>query len=210
MRPPPQWRGPPKTTSKSTFATPPASPTRGVFTEAAANDGSVTGSVTATLSGDTFANDVVSATPPHVTVTNVPGGLTAALTRTSDTVVTLTLTGNATAHANANDVSNISISFRDDAFVNQTASTVAGSSKNDIEVDFRDASSIAYSGSFTEVAANDGSVTGSVTATLTGDTFAAASSGTTGGRGDGKQGAGRTDRSAYTHQCHRGNSDTDR
>ena len=144
----------------------------GSFTETATNDGSVTGSVTATLSGDTFANDVVSATPPHVTVTNVPDGLTAVPTRTSNTVVTLTLTGNATTHADANDVSNLTISFADDAFVNQTASTVANSSKSDIEVDFKDASSITYSGSFTEVAANDGSVTGTVTATLTGDTFA--------------------------------------
>ena len=69
-------------------------------------------------------------------------------------------------------MSNLEISFADDAFENEAASRVMGSSKSDIGIDFEDPSSIAYSGSFTEVAANDGSVTGSVTATITGDTFA--------------------------------------
>ena len=81
----------------------------GTLTEAAANDGSVTGSITATLAGDTYTSTVVSA--PHVTVSNVPVGLTASLVRTSATVITLTLTGTANAHANANDVSNLTVTF---------------------------------------------------------------------------------------------------
>ena len=143
-----------------------------------------------------------------VSATNVPPGLSAVLTRTSDTVVTLTLTGNATAHADANDVSNLTITFANDAFVNETASTVAGSSKNEIAIDFADASSITYSGTFTEDAANDGSVTGSVTATLSGDTFA--SNVVSANHVHGHQRAGRPDRSAHTHQQHRGDPDTDR
>ena len=147
----------------------------GSFTETAANDGSVTGSVTATLTGDTFAagTGAGGTTAAGVTASNVPAGLTAVLTRTSDTVVTLTLTGSASAHANANDVSDLTITFTDAAFTNETAATVSGTSKSNIGIDFTDASSIVYTGSFTEAAANDGSVTGSVTATLTGDTFAA-------------------------------------
>ena len=141
----------------------------GTLTEAAANDGSVTGSITATLAGDTYTSTVVSA--PHVSVTNVPAGLTASLVRTSATVITLTLTGTATAHANANDVSNLTITFSDGAFTNEDASTVTGSSKADIGIDFRDASIITWAGTLTEAAANDGSVTGSITATLTGNTF---------------------------------------
>ena len=144
----------------------------GSFTEAAANDGSVTGSVTATLTGDTFAAASTGTTAAGVTASNVPTGLTAVLTRTNDRTVTLTLTGKATAHANADDVSNLTITFADAAFTNETAATVSGSSKNDIAIDFTDASGIVYAGSFTEAAANDGSVTGSVTATLAGDTFA--------------------------------------
>ena len=81
--------------------------------------------------------------------------------------------------ANANDVSNLTISFANDAFVNETASTIVDSSKNDIGIDFDDPSSITYAGNFTEAATNDGSVTGSVTATISGDTYAAAASGTT-------------------------------
>ena len=76
-------------------------------------------------------------------------------------------------------MSNLTITFTDAAFENEAASLVGNTSKNNIGIDFDDPSSIAYSGSFTEQVANDGSVTGSVTATITGDTFAAAASGTT-------------------------------
>ncbi|MDE2732240.1 MAG: hypothetical protein OXI38_12685, partial [Bacteroidota bacterium] len=141
----------------------------GTLTEAAANDGSVTGSITATLAGDTYTSTVVSAS--HVSATNVPAGLTASLVRTSATVITLTLTGTANAHANANDVSNLTITFSDGAFTNEDASTVTGASKADIGIDFTDASTITWAGTLTEAAANDGSVTGSITATLTGDTY---------------------------------------
>ena len=142
----------------------------GSFAEAAANDGSVTGNVTATLTGDTFAagTGAGGTTAAGVSASNVPAGLTAVLTRTSDTVVTLTLTGN----ANANDVSNVTITFTDAAFENETAATVSGTTKSDIAVDFANPSSIGYAGSFTEAATNNGAVTGTVTATLTGDTFA--------------------------------------
>ena len=60
--------------------------------------GTVTGSITATLSGDTFAAErvITDGTSVIATATNFPAGLTAEFTRTSDTVVTLTLTGTAT------------------------------------------------------------------------------------------------------------------
>ena len=94
------------------------------------------------------------------------------------------------------------MAFADGAFTDETAASVSGSSKTDIAVDFDDPSSIAYSGSFTEAAANDGSVTGSVTATLTGDTFAAGVGHRRhdGGRGDGVQRAERPDRGADAHR----------
>ena len=98
----------------------------GSFTEAAANDGSVTGSVTATLTGDTYAAAASGTTAAGVMASNVPSGLTAVLTRTSDTVVTLTLTGTATNHAATNNISNLGISFADDAFENETAGDGGG------------------------------------------------------------------------------------
>ncbi|MEZ4103575.1 MAG: delta-60 repeat domain-containing protein [Candidatus Paceibacterota bacterium] len=74
----------------------------GSFTEAVDNNGSVTGSIVATLANDTFVNPLTLNT--HVTVTNVPTGLTAVVTRNSATQATITLTGNATNHAAANNI----------------------------------------------------------------------------------------------------------
>ncbi len=115
----------------------------GSFTEAAANDGTVTGSVTATLTGDTFAagTGTGGTTAAGVTASNVPVGLTAVLTRTSDRVVTLTLTGNATNHADGNDVNNVTLTFTDAAFAHEAASRVSGATRNDIAIDFNDPSS---------------------------------------------------------------------
>jgi hypothetical protein len=108
----------------------------GSFTESGANDGSVTGSRTFTLSGDTFAADATLQTA--ITPTNVPAGLTAVFTRTSATIVTLTFTGKATNHADANDTANIGVAFGDNAFVNESASTVAGSTDTATAIDFTD------------------------------------------------------------------------
>ena len=142
----------------------------GSLSEAAANDGSVTGSVTARLTGDTFTAGV--ATGQNVTVSNVPSGLSASYALDSTrTVFTLTLTGMADAHANSDDVSDLTVAFGDGAFTDGTASTVPGSSKGDLKIDFTDAAGVTWAGNFTEALANDGTVTGSVTATLSGDTF---------------------------------------
>ncbi|MEZ4114085.1 MAG: peptidoglycan-binding domain-containing protein [Candidatus Paceibacterota bacterium] len=143
----------------------------GSFTEAGANNGSVTGSIVATLTNDTFVDPLTLNT--HITVTNVPAGLTAVVTRDSSTQATITLTGNATSHAAANSISNLTITWLDGAFNTiALADAVTGYQKTDGAVAFDDpTSSLAYSGSFTEAGANDGSVTGSIVATLTDDTF---------------------------------------
>ncbi|MFH1509496.1 MAG: sialate O-acetylesterase [bacterium] len=149
----------------------------GNFTEATANDGSVTGSRTATLTNDTYIAGIANGNPftetTHYTVANVPTGLTAVLTKTSSTVATLTLTGNATNHLDANDVADLTVTFVDGVFTNNaTASDVVGYTDNTGQIDFADQPSIAYTGAgFTEATANDGSVTGSIIATLTGDTY---------------------------------------
>ena len=134
----------------------------GTFAEAAANDGSVDGTVTATLFGDMFTAGVVSGN--HVSASGVPTGLTASFTRTSATVVTLTLTGTASAHAHANDVSNLGITFADGAFEGGSASAVNGSSKGDIAIDFADAVELSISATTTEITEGD-TATVKVTAT---------------------------------------------
>lgn len=143
------------------------------FTEVAVNDGSTSTSITLTLSGDTYVADVVSA--GRITASNVPTGLTANFVRDSNTQITATLTGNAAAHANANDVANLTFTFADGAFTNITsAATVTNYARNNLVVDFADQPTIAYSATtFTESAANDGSISASVTLTLNGDTYVA-------------------------------------
>ncbi len=136
------------------------------------------GSFTATLSGDTFTAGVASGT--GVAVTNLPPGLTASYALNSGrTEATLTLTGRAASHANSDDVSILTVTFADAAFTNSTAAQVTGTSKSDLSIDFNDGA-ITWAGGFTERSANDGSVTGSVTATLSGDTFTAGVAGGTG------------------------------
>ncbi|PCJ32201.1 MAG: hypothetical protein COA99_16600, partial [Moraxellaceae bacterium] len=143
----------------------------GSFTESIVNDGSVSGSLVITLSDDTFTADVISAT--HVQAFNLPSGLAASFVRGSATQLTLSLTGNANAHTDSNDINNLSVVFADDAFVINSATAVSNSSKTDIAVDFVNAASLVYVGSLKEVVANDGSVNGSVVISLSGDTLVA-------------------------------------
>ena len=142
----------------------------GAFTESIANDGSVTGSRIATLTGDTFVAGVAGFT----TVTNAPAGLTPVVTFTDSTHVTVTLTGNASPHVLATSLANLTITFNNGAFTTTPVATNVTAYTNIVgTVTFIDQPSIAYAGNFTESLTNDGSVTGSRTATLTGDTYAA-------------------------------------
>lgn len=107
----------------------------GSFTEAVADDGSVTGSIDIELVNDTFVNPIELGS--EVSVTNVPTGLTAVITRTDANNLSLTLTGNATSHETANDVSDLTITFLDGAFTTEgTASNVLGYEKTDGVIDF--------------------------------------------------------------------------
>jgi hypothetical protein len=71
-----------------------------------------------------------------MTVSGVPSGLTLAATRTSDTVVTFTLTGTAGAHGSANSISNLSVTFTDAAFTGGSATGVDNYAKTGIAVTF--------------------------------------------------------------------------
>ena len=107
------------------------------FSESGANNGSISTSITITLSGDTYANDVTS----KISASNIPAGLTASFVRTSSTVITATLTGNAVRHANGNDVNDLTFTFADGAFTSTaTASNVENYNRSDLVIDFRGAS----------------------------------------------------------------------
>jgi hypothetical protein len=101
------------------------------YPEAPANDGSVlnTTPLVITLNEDTFtgANGSDLVADLKVTIGNIPDGLTAVLTKDSDTQATLTFTGNATTHENPNDVSDLTFVFDDSAFTSGDASSVVNS-----------------------------------------------------------------------------------
>ncbi|WP_426077591.1 DUF4347 domain-containing protein, partial [Janthinobacterium sp. PSPC3-1] len=107
------------------------------FTEAAANDGSFTMTSTITLANGSFSGSDGAALS-GVTFSNTPAGLTAEITRTSATTATLKFTGNASAHSNANDISNFGVGFGNGAFSGVAASAVTGAARADIVVDFAD------------------------------------------------------------------------
>lgn len=108
--------------------------------EAAANNGSFTQTLTISVTGgETFAGAIGDALV-GVVVSNVPDGLTAVLTKTSDTTAEIGLNGNAVDHGNANDISNLTVTFSDMAFTRGAASFVTGKVM-DLAVDFSDPTS---------------------------------------------------------------------
>ena len=125
------------------------------FIEHTNNDGSISNDITITLTGDTFAALSASDFSNSVTISNVPAGLTATITRDSATQATLTLTGTATSHAETDDVNNLSVEFSDTAFVGGDASKVTGYLKNDVNVDFTAGPPAALS--IADITVNEGS-----------------------------------------------------
>ena len=140
--------------------------------EAAANDGSITDTLTITLSGDTFVGTNGQALTGAV-VSNVPTGLTAVVTKATDTTATLSFTGSAASHANANDIGNLTVTLGNTAFTLGSAASVTGATTSNLAVNFADpVRTVSYgTTTFTEAAANDGTITVTSTITLSGDTF---------------------------------------
>ena len=150
------------------------------FYEAAANDGSISNSLTVTLQGDTFnatvGDDLKAA--GKVTTNNVPAGLQVTVTNISSTQAVITLTGKATANTANDSIANLTINFLDTAFTGANAASIAGASRSDLQVNFFGAAGVpalSYSGTnfFESAVNNDGSISNAFTVTLTNDTFTA-------------------------------------
>lgn len=103
------------------------------FNEVAGNNGAIANSLTLRITDGTFAGD--NGDLVDAAITNVPAGLIAVLIKTSATTAKLTLTGTATAHANANDISNLTVTFADENFA--TGGTAPGAINN-LAVNFND------------------------------------------------------------------------
>ncbi|MCB9426725.1 MAG: hypothetical protein H6584_06815, partial [Flavobacteriales bacterium] len=115
------------------------------FVETANNDGSVTQSIEIHIVGDTFADvdaDNVLDLGTEVTVPNLPAGLTASFTLSiGDTVATMSLSGNATNHADADDLADLQFTFLDAAFTGGSAIAVTnatGPASSTLPIEFND------------------------------------------------------------------------
>lgn len=138
--------------------------------ESLSNDGSISSSITLTLSNETLTgsngDDLIAA--GKAGVLNLPDGLTAVLTRTSATSASLTLTGNASAHDNANDVSNLTVALGDSAFASGNSEAVSGAITSNVVIDFIEPSLVYSSTVLNEASAFDGAVNGKIVITLVG------------------------------------------
>jgi hypothetical protein len=145
------------------------------FSEAANNNGAVGNTLTVTLSGDTFNDDGDFGEGDEYSVANEPAGLTLTVTRDGPTQLTLSLSGTASAHTNANDVSDLTISLQNAAFTAVAAADITGASRGDLAVDFNDQPVISYSGTvFSELSGGAIDNTSPIEITITGDAFSGA------------------------------------
>lgn len=127
------------------------------FTESPENDGTIDNTIIITYSnttGDSFTgyvgDDFVVA--GKVVVANLPAGLTARILKTSNLTLVAVLTGTATAHTNANDISNLKFTFQNSAFGEGYAAAVTNYTKSNIEVDFMQIINAGTSGDYTTIA----------------------------------------------------------
>lgn len=109
------------------------------FAEATADDGTIGNVLVVTVTGDSFVSantgtDLVAG--GQVSVLNVPAGLTLVATQDSTAQVTLSMAGNATSHADADDVTDLTVAFQDGAFTGGSAAAVVDATRNDLVVDF--------------------------------------------------------------------------
>ncbi|MEP0984557.1 cadherin domain-containing protein [Ekhidna sp.] len=114
----------------------------GGFEESSANDGSVAGSLTIHLVEDVFTNQGGTLThKAHYSIHNTPAGLIPNLAIALDGKTgTLTFGGNATNHQDINDISSLTFTFVDVAFISGDAAAVnnAVEASSEVGIDFND------------------------------------------------------------------------
>lgn len=147
--------------------------TRTSFTEAAGNTGAITETSTVAVINDTFVSSPSTYQQGiHYTCTGVPSGLSPSVVYASPTTVTFSFTGNALAHTPGDSVTDVSLTFLSGAF---TSGVAPSDTVEALSITFIGTTpTVTYSASvFNEAAANDGSITETITGTLVNDTFVA-------------------------------------
>jgi hypothetical protein len=142
--------------------------------EATANNGSVSATLTITLSGnESFAGgngEDFATNSARLLVLNQPAGLTTVVSRTATKTLTVSWNGEAASHAAADSITNLTLAFLDGAFATGPASAVNNASNSALRIDFDDPSAVYLSYStnaFFETAANDGSIATNPAVTIT-------------------------------------------
>jgi len=142
------------------------------FTESTANDGSIQGTLTLVIRGDTFKGDVGAALG---TITRTPAGLTASIVKTSDLTAQMTLSGKATAHGTASSIGNLTVTFSAADFGSGDPTGLTALNRNDLKVTFYDTSLSESGGLITGV----GEVAVALVVDLASDTITLAGANTT-------------------------------
>lgn len=140
--------------SVTSVAAAPAGPSlaySGSLNESQAFDGHLAAGakITITLTGETFTGTDGASLLSAASVTNVPAGLTAVLTRTSATTAELSFTGTAASHANSNDVGNLTVTFADGSFTGGSAASVTNATQSSLKINFADEGSAGSAQTFT-------------------------------------------------------------
>lgn len=148
-----------------------------IFTETVANNGAVNGA-TLTLVNKSFnatnGEDLVAS--GKVTASNLPASLGLHVVRGATAQdATVSFSGTANAHAVANNVVNLGITFLNTAFVGANAAAVTNYTLSNLQIQFTNPRSLAYSRtSFTEISGGAIDNRSPATITLTGDTLTGA------------------------------------
>ena len=105
------------TPGDSNLAIPVITWTDSVFTEDYVNnDGSIINSITVQLQNDKFSHTGIFSENTEFYCQNIPAGLSPVVNIVSDTVATITFSGNAVAHMDSDDVADAILAFTDAAF----------------------------------------------------------------------------------------------
>ncbi|WP_167468597.1 InlB B-repeat-containing protein [Idiomarina ramblicola] len=131
------------------------------LTESIDNDGSFTQSVEIShnnFNGEKFSGSIGLdfVADGRVNVYNLPAGLTAKVIKQSDTKLKFYLEGQASAATQADNVTNVTLSFPDFAFIGSgstSAENTSGSLTEDFVIQFRDEVSVGSTGDHTTIAA---------------------------------------------------------
>ncbi len=114
--------------------------TSSTFSEHYTSDGTIANLIDLNLIFDNFtgADGRDLAANGDASVTNLPLGLTAKITKISNHRVRITLLGAALSHEDADDVNDLTVSFSNSAFGSGVAGGVVNSTRNDLLIDFTD------------------------------------------------------------------------